>query len=206
MRSKQKKPYKGVLKTRIQVDAAPKPPNHFQIAILPEVNLEDAYKQEKRKYEEQLSEDLANQLTKKMAALFDHYKIDLEDENCWEQLSYKLAHAHVPGFQIRNKDAGGRPKSWEFDQYAKLYVDVNILLIEKSSIGGYNLSRACGELSKSPEWQGYQKKTLQNKYSEAEKSPLVLVIKHLLKQVPQEDYADFFAENLMILEKIKNLP
>jgi hypothetical protein len=52
---------------------------------------------------------------RKIPPLFEHYKVDPHDKNCWRRLAFGLAFAHVPGLQISMR-GGGRKRTWKAGQ------------------------------------------------------------------------------------------
>src|SRR5262249_36971977 len=51
---------------------------------------------------------MSKRAVEKMWLLFEHYKIDLSDEQSWQELALSLALAHVPGLQVANRPKRGR--------------------------------------------------------------------------------------------------
>lgn len=59
------------------------------------------------------------QRREKMPALFARYGISPDNPRCWEELAFKLAIEHVPGFRV--KDAAGRKRSESYVLFSELY-------------------------------------------------------------------------------------
>ena len=63
----------------------------------------------------------------KLPLLLDHFGIPCEASDKWLQLSYKLARAHVSGFQTVAPKKSGAPQEWGELELAALHIEVGIL-------------------------------------------------------------------------------
>jgi hypothetical protein len=105
------------------------------------------------------------QLTEKMALLFTHYRIDL-NENCWAQLAVSLALEHVPGLQIASRPKPGRKPTWKTglgDELVRAVEDVK-------SRTGKRTEDAIAKLKEEPGgWGRYTVENLGTRYREAKR-------------------------------------
>src|SRR5262249_32072544 len=51
-------------------------------------------------------------IVQKIPLLFEHYKVNPHDKNCWQRLAIRLALAHVPGLKVSMR-RGGRKPIWK---------------------------------------------------------------------------------------------
>jgi hypothetical protein len=63
-----------------------------------------------------------------MRELFDFYQIDRSSPHSGDRLAFSLALEHVPGFQIKHKNKGGRPKKWTDNKKRELVIAVETIL------------------------------------------------------------------------------
>ncbi len=182
------KEYKGGLKKPIHRDEPPIPPGKVIKLLSPEIDHDAKYKEESAIFIAKSFLSLATQNIEKLGLLLEHYNIDPNDPDRWFWLSVNLAKNHVPGFKIKTKEEkGGRPQEWDIVKYARLFLEVTILMAEKKNVSGCNISRACNALLKEPEWESYSRKTLQSRYAEAKTTPFVMIYKNAVSELPDKD-------------------
>lgn len=63
----------------------------------------------------------------RVAALFNHYEINPEEEDACRKLVLALAEAHVPGFKMESSNKRGRKQKWKLDELLMLYFRVHEL-------------------------------------------------------------------------------
>lgn len=133
-------------------------------------------------YEQELQVEAAK-ATKAMLAklplLLDHFEVSRSAPDKWMQLSYKLARAHVPGFQVNKTKKAGAPQDWGPLELASLHIEVERLAAE-----GMTAMDACRALVARPERaqrfpRSMAATTLYRRYQEAKTSIFVTAYAHL---------------------------
>lgn len=70
---------------------------------------------------------VSNELLGKLPLLLDHFGIPRSAPDMWQQLAFRLARNHVPGFQTVLPKKAGTPQDWGSLELAELYLEVGIL-------------------------------------------------------------------------------
>src|SRR5262245_57001996 len=91
-------------------------------------------------------------ILRKIPLLFEHYKVDPHDKNCWQRLAVGLSLAHVPGLKVSMR-SGGRKRTWKAGQGDELVRAVE----EVQSRTGDGIQDAFDKLKedKLGKWKGY---------------------------------------------------
>lgn len=135
----------------------------------------------------------------KLPLLLDHFGIPREASDKWLQLSYKLARAHVSGFQTVDPKKAGAPQEWGELELAALHIEVGILTKQ-----GMTAMDACRALVRLPDggWRfprSRDAKTLYRRYQQAKKLPLSVFVSNIpdaeIKQIVQESIVETVAED-----------
>jgi hypothetical protein len=103
----------------------------------------------------------------KMRLLFEHYKIDPNNEQSWQELALSLALAHVPGLQVAKGPKRGRKPTWKAglgDEWVRAVDDVKSRTNKRTA-------GAIAELTKEPGgmWKKYDPKSLAARYRESKR-------------------------------------
>lgn len=191
-----KKPkFKGALNAPLIITLPPKPPRGAAAQIL----LKKQYESELKIYFLDYMSQYKKQLSK-MNLLLDHFYLSDDDVNCWFKLSFELAQLYVPGFQIKHRKSGGRPKKWDSTLYLALYIAVeNYINQSPTKSRRPNVSDACRILSRKYPWNNLikNKDTLRNEYQRACKSPFVLLLESI-RSTPTKTSEDKKLEAVLI--------
>lgn len=113
---------------------------------------------------------VTQELLGKLPLLLDHFGVSRSAPDKWLQLSYRLARAHVPGFQTVSPKKSGAPQDWGPLELSALYLEVQILT--KRGMTAMDACRALVRL-KDGTWRfprSRDAKTLYRRYQEARKS------------------------------------
>jgi hypothetical protein len=105
-------------------------------------------------------------ILRKIPLLFEHYKVDPHDKNCWQPLAVRLALAHVPGLKLSMR-RGGRKRTWKAGQGDELVRAVE----DVQSRMGVGKQDALRKLHKDKlgKWKGYTVENLGSRYREAKR-------------------------------------
>jgi len=106
---------------------------------------------------------ITKEQVEKMRLLFEHYKINPNDEQGWQELAMSLAFAHVPGLQFANRPKPGRKPTWKTGPGDELVRAVE----EVKSRTGKSITKAIAELLKEPKWKTYTAQSLAARFREA---------------------------------------
>lgn len=108
----------------------------------------------------------------KFNLLFQHYGIDVRDDQRWTALTIELAFDHVPGFQIGEPETRGRKPVWSIGEKIRLLDSVTTLVTK-----GHSARGACHILAKREPYKsrGEKPATLSRRYYE---------IKNMMKERP----------------------
>lgn len=198
------KPYKGDLKKPIKVAREPATPQILINSMTIAEGVDD-YRHRLASHAEDVAREIVSEQMRKMYLLPAHFDIDESNPDPWFEVALNLARAHVPGFKPAEEGVFGRKIKWDIFAYAKLYFDVQRQQ-ERLQTTNPSISDACANLIKSEPWLSVLEphkqhnsaatatpKTLQTRYSEAEKSPLVLAYQRMVQTnlIPEELKADY---------------
>jgi hypothetical protein len=141
-------------------------------ALAQPIYLEDHYKWTGRLGQPTQELDIAairkravEKAVEKFSLLFEHYKIDPNNEQSWQELAMSLALDHVPGLQVVNRPKPGRKPTWKTGRGDELVRDVD----DVKSRTGKRTGDAIAELKKEPGgmWKKYgPNKSLAARYRE----------------------------------------
>lgn len=113
---------------------------------------------------------VTNELLGKLPLLLDHFGISRSTPDMWQKLAFRMARAHVPGFQTVSPKKSGAPQDWGPLELAALHLEVQILT--KRGMTAMDACRALLRL-KDGAWRfprSRDAKTLYRRYQEAKKS------------------------------------
>jgi hypothetical protein len=123
------------------------------------------------------SREIELTIQKRLPLLFEHFGIDENDADHWQQLALALARSHVPGFQAVRK--GGAPNKNSVYLLCRLYryfIRTKADRIQRISSRAPSVNDICVSWAKNeefkrafPELQSVSVKTLQNLVGEARK-------------------------------------
>ncbi len=200
-----RKPYNGALNTPIKAPSPPEKPTILGGSSASE-DREIVYQKKLAEYDAENAAFIAAEIVRKMELFKDRFDLHDHDGDVWYQVALNLAIDHVPGFVVRENGNSGRKVKWNFILYAKLYFDV--LTAVKGDFQETMIETACSRLIKQEPWCSLlvgkggmppSVKTLQSRFSESKKSPLVLGFEILpndsdVKQAFYENVEDMFKE------------
>jgi hypothetical protein len=111
---------------------------------------------------------IVEQITDRLLALFDWYKIERNAPNRWTLLAMKLAFEHVPGMEVICEPTltRGRKKSWQAGQGIELVREVDTLQRQKRI--GY--AEAIKLLRKQPKWKTFSQQNLVTRHRDARRA------------------------------------
>lgn len=161
---------------------------------------ERAYQKALNEYHKQTSIFIAAEMAKKITLLKKHHHLP-DDQGAAEQLALNLAIDHVPGFTVVTESKRGRKTKWTPAAYAKLFLDV----VEETggNLNNRMIEAACLSLKEKEPWHSFltgkhyeepDAKTLQNRFTEAQNTPLVKMILSLSED--KKDLAYEFVDHL----------
>ncbi len=187
-KSRQKTPYSGTLAEPVAFSEAPLA---AQILGVDHPDVAPLLRAE--------TERVTQAVLDKLPLLLDHFGIPREASDKWLQLSYKLARAHVSGFQTVAPKKSGAPQEWGELELAALHIEVEILTKQ-----GMTAMGACRALVRLPDggWRfprSRDAKTLYRRYQQAKKLPLSVFVSNIpdtgIKQIVQESIVETVAED-----------
>ncbi len=190
------KEYKGALNKPTRRTTPPKPRGIAAKILFPEAT--DNYQEDSNKWLGESTLNVISDQLPKLMLLMDHYDIQRDDPERWFLLSLSLARNHVPGFRVEEKNQDGRKKEWDVAKDTFLY----LCIIEKIYTGKLDASKtiswACEQLAKDSFWKnaGCTKKTLQNRYAQAEKSVLSQIYINAINKYGESNHHSDFARDI----------
>lgn len=199
-------PYRGALNTPIKIPTSSPVKPKILGGVGTKEEQETQYQKDLQTHEGDKAAFITGEMVKKMELLKDRFDLHDHDGDIWYQVALNLAIDHVPGFAVKEKGVGGRKEKWNFILYAKLYFDV--LKAVKGDFQETMIQTACYDLIEQEPWCSIiigkrqmppTAKTLQTRFSEAKKSPLVVAFAHLpddpkAKQAFYEHVEEMFEE------------
>lgn len=144
------------------------------------------------------SDRITKELLGKLPLLLDHFAISRDASDCWYELAYRLARAHVPGFQTVAPSKVGAPQEWGELELTALHIEVEILTKQ-----GMTAMDACRALVRLPDgsWRfprSRDAKTLYRRYQQAKKLAIVIALRNTkcpeIKQIIEESITETVAE------------
>ena len=138
-------------------------------------------------------------LLAKLPLLLDHFGVSRSAPDKWMQLSYRLARAHVPGFQVSKTKKAGAPQDWGALELASLHIEVERMVVAE----GVTAMDACRALVARPDraqrfHRSMAATTLYRRYQEAKTSIFIKAYAHLpageIKQVLEDAIVEAAAE------------